>query len=155
MTTATAAKPVPTMRAMVLAALCATAVLPGCSSPAKNVPPQYVSPAHYQYFNCKQLEEEFQHIQGRFQELRGFLNNKASKDGALGFFGAIVFFPALFMVGGTETQEAEYAVLRGEYEALQQAAQPKNCTGIPAPDAPLIGEEKSVELPPPEPPAAQ
>ena len=35
---------------------------------------------------------------------------------------------ALFALGGTKEQEAEYGRLKGEYEAIQQAAIAKKCT---------------------------
>ena len=42
--------------------------------------------------------------------------------------GMILFWPALFALGGTKEQEAEYGRLKGEYEAIQQAAIAKKCT---------------------------
>ena len=39
----------------------------------------------------------------------------------------ILFWPALFFIGGTKEQEAEYARLKGEYEALDKVAIKKNC----------------------------
>ena len=41
--------------------------------------------------------------------------------------GIILFWPALFFLGGTKEQEAEYARLKGEYEALDRVAVQKNC----------------------------
>ena len=41
----------------------------------------------------------------------------------------LLFWPALFALGGTKQQEAEYARLKGEYDALQQAAIVKKCPG--------------------------
>ena len=41
--------------------------------------------------------------------------------------GLILFWPALFFIGGTKEQEAEYARLKGEYEALDKVAIQKNC----------------------------
>ena len=42
----------------------------------------------------------------------------------------ILFWPALFALGGTKQQEAEYARLKGEYDAVQQAAIAKKFPGI-------------------------
>jgi hypothetical protein len=36
----------------------------------------------------------------------------------------------LFALGGTKQQEAEYARLTGEYDALQQAVVAKKCPGV-------------------------
>lgn len=41
--------------------------------------------------------------------------------------GLVLFWPALFALGGTKQQEAEYARLKGEHDALQQAAVAKKC----------------------------
>jgi hypothetical protein len=61
--------------------------------------------------------------------------------------GLILFWPALFALGGTKQQEAEYARLKGEYDAVQEAAVIKKCPGAVAPaktaSAPSV--EKPVE----------
>jgi hypothetical protein len=41
--------------------------------------------------------------------------------------GVIVFWPALFMVGGNDQQTAELGRLRGELEAIEQVAIRKKC----------------------------
>jgi hypothetical protein len=41
--------------------------------------------------------------------------------------GLLLFWPALFALGGTREEEAEYARLKGEHAALQQSAAAKGC----------------------------
>ena len=41
--------------------------------------------------------------------------------------GAILFWPALFALGGTKPQEAELGRLKGEYDALQSVNTQKKC----------------------------
>ena len=41
--------------------------------------------------------------------------------------GLIFFWPALFALGGTQEEQAEYARLKGEHAALQQTAAAKGC----------------------------
>jgi hypothetical protein len=115
------------MRTLALAVATAVLVLNGCATASRNVPVRYVDPAQYQSFNCYQLQIEFKRSQDRLLELAGKLDQKASKDGMTGVIGAVVFFPMLFTLGGTEQQETEYASLKGEAEAMQQVAFQKRC----------------------------
>jgi hypothetical protein len=65
------------------------------------------------------------------------VDKAASNDKALTGVGVILFFPVLFALGGNQAQEAEYGRLKGEYEALQQTAILKKCTGaVAAPSVP-------------------
>lgn len=121
------------MMHMALVLLCAAVGLSGCASASKNIAVSYVSPAHYQNHTCEQLELEYQRIRGREEQLRSQLDDKAAKDRVTGAFGAIIFFPALLWVGGTEEQEVEYGILKGDYDAITLAAWPKKCRNIPAP----------------------
>ena len=41
--------------------------------------------------------------------------------------GLVLFWPALFALGGTKQQEAELARLKGEYDAVQATATSKKC----------------------------
>jgi hypothetical protein len=63
------------------------------------------------------------------QQLGGRLDEAANNDKAIVGVGVLLFWPALFALGGTKQQEAEYGRLKGEAEALQQAAVGKKCAG--------------------------
>lgn len=113
-------------------------LLAGCATASKDISATYVSPMQYQQYDCTQLQLESQRIQARYVELGGRLDQAASNDKALVGVGVILFWPALFALGGTKQQEAEYGRLRGEYEAVQQAMIQKKCVSAlpPAPAAP-------------------
>lgn len=70
---------------------------------------------------------ETERIRSRVEQLGGRLDEAASNDKKIAGVGAILFWPALFALGGTKQQEAEYATLKGQYEAIQQAAITKKC----------------------------
>jgi hypothetical protein len=110
--------------------LCVCFVFPvgGCATAAKDVTPAYVSPMHFQSFDCSQLVAESARLQVRVQELGGRLDQANSNDKALVAVGVVLFWPALFFVGN-KNQEAEFARLKGEYDALQQQAIEKKCPG--------------------------
>ena len=97
----------------------------------------------YQPYDCDQLAAESARIRSRVDALGGRLDTAASNDAKITGVGIILFWPALFFLGGTKEQEAEYARLKGEYEAVQQAAIQKKCalalqlpTASPAASAP-------------------
>jgi hypothetical protein len=119
-------KPIATILSGVIA-------LSGCATASKDITANYISPMQYQAYDCDQLVAEAQRIQVRVNQLGGRLDEAAANDKALTGVGIILFWPALFALGGTKQQEAEYARLKGEYDAVQQAAITKKCPGIGTP----------------------
>lgn len=103
--------------------------LAGCATSSKDIATTSVSPLLYQSYNCGQLTAEAQRIQSRVTELGGRLDQAASNDKAIMGVGLVLFWPALFALGGTKAQEAEYGRLKGEYEAVQQVSIQKQCPG--------------------------
>lgn len=99
----------------------------GCSTASKDISATYVSPMAYQAYDCDQLMAEAQRVHGRATQLGGRLDQAASNDKVLTGVGVVLFWPALFALGGTKEQEAEYARLKGEYDAIQQASIMKRC----------------------------
>ena len=102
-------------------------ILGGCATAAKDIAPTYVSPIQYQSYDCQQIEAENARLVNRVSQLGGRLDEAASNDKAIGVVGAVLFWPALFALGGTKNQEAEYARIKGEHDALQQASIQKKC----------------------------
>ena len=88
----------------------------------------------YQSYDCDQLASETQRINVRVNQVAGRLDEAAANDKAIAGVGAILFWPALFALGGTKNQEAEFARLKGEYDAIQQVAVLKKCPGAMAPN---------------------
>lgn len=123
------------MQKSVVVSLFAAASTIGCATSSKDIAPAYVSPLQYQGYDCQQLTAETQRIQSRVVELGGRLDQAASNDKAITGVGVVLFWPALFALGGTKQQEADYSRLKGEYDAVQQAAIVKKCPGIVGPGA--------------------
>ena len=118
------------MKKTVTTTLALTIAIAGCSTASKDISAVSVSPLQYQSYDCEQLTRESQRIQVRVNQLGGRLDEAASNDKAITGVGMILFWPALFALGGTKQQEAEYARLKGEYDAVQQTAIAKKCPGI-------------------------
>jgi hypothetical protein len=123
------------MRPCAAISFCFVAVLGGCATSSKDIAPTYVSPLQYQSYDCEQIAGEIRRVQVRVNQLSGRLDEAAANDKVITGVGAILFWPALFALGGTKQQEAEYARLRGEYDALEQAAVVKKCPGAIPPQA--------------------
>lgn len=115
------------------AALALSFVLAGCATQSTDVATVYVSPLQYQQYECDQLAAEATRIQGRITQIGGRLDEAAANDKGIAAAGAILFWPALFFMGGTKQQEAEYGRLKGEYDAVHQAAIAKRCSVVVAP----------------------
>lgn len=120
------------MKKQIAAFLSVTAALAGCSTAPKDIAAYYTSPMQYQSYDCKQLASETGLIQVRINEVGGRLDEAASNDKKITGAGMVLIWP-LFLLGGTEEQEHEYSRLKGEYDAVQQAAVLKKCPGAVAP----------------------
>lgn len=126
------------MKKTIVCVLSACIALGGCATSSKDIAATYVSPMQYQSYDCEQLSSETQRIQSRVVQLGGRLDAAASNDKAIAGVGVLLFWPALFALGGTKQQEGDYARLRGEYDAVQQSAILKKCPGIVAPSNPTV-----------------
>ena len=138
----------------------AALVAAGCASSSKDVTASYVSPLPYGSYNCEQLAAESARIQARSSQLAGRLDSKADRDKALVAVSAVVFWPAIFFVGGNKDQEAEYGRLKGEYEAIQSMSVQKNCgatttAAVPVAPAPAVVPASATASAEPEPRAIE
>ena len=102
--------------------------LSACSKGSKEITTIYVSPAQYSSYDCDQLRQEMVRINGIANQMAGKLDDNKATDEAVTAAGIILFWPALFFLGGTSEEEAEFARLRGEYNALEQASILKKCS---------------------------
>ena len=109
---------------------CATvlAFLGGCATAGKDVAATYVSPILYSSYDGGQLRQELARSNARVAQLTGRLDEAANNDKAIMGVGMLLFWPALFALGGTKQQEAELSRLKGEYDALQTAGNSKKCS---------------------------
>lgn len=100
--------------------------LVACASKSDNISAAYVSPLQYQGYNCNQIRSELARVSRRVNEVAGVQDSQASKDSVALGVGMVLFWPALFFMIGKDKEE-ELARLKGEYEALEQAAIQKDC----------------------------
>lgn len=115
------------MKKMVLAACMVSQLgLVACASKSDNISAAYVSPLQYQGYNCNQIRSELARVSRRVNEVAGVQDSQASKDSVALGVGMVLFWPALFFMIGKDKEE-ELARLKGEYEALEQAAIQKDC----------------------------
>lgn len=110
--------------------LCITMTQYGCATASKDITASYASPMQFQNYDCEQLNSEAQRIQARVNQIGGRLDSAASNDKWIVAAGILVAWPILFAVGGTKEQEAEYARLKGEYDAIHQSAVMKKCPAV-------------------------
>ena len=113
------------MKMVIAAAACAT-IFVACAQRADEIPPSYVSPLAYESYTCQQIFEESRRVSARAASVAGVQDSQASTDAVAMGVGLVVFWPALFFIGGQD-QSAEIGRLKGEKDALEQAAIRKNC----------------------------
>ncbi|MDD2845480.1 MAG: hypothetical protein PHT57_11050 [Rhodoferax sp.] len=101
--------------------------LSGCATSSSNIAASYTSPVQYQSYDCAQLASEAQRIHNRTSQMAGRLDEAANNDKVLMGVGMVLFWPALFALGGTKQQEADYARLKGEHDAIGQAMIARKC----------------------------
>ena len=108
-----------------------------CATNPDNIQASYVSPLKYRNYDADQIILEMDYVGQRTQELYQRLKKKASGDKWKTGIGLVLFWPALLALEGGDGPEAtEYARLKGEYEALRQAAVQKKITLNSLPPSP-------------------
>jgi len=114
-------------------------ILGACVTNPNKIPAAYVSPQKYANYDCQQLAAEAANIERKVNDLYGHLKKENSKDKWATGVGVVLFWPALFFLAGNENvNEAEYAQLQGDYEAIQSAQVQKRCT-MSAPAPAIVG----------------
>ncbi|MBY0474122.1 MAG: hypothetical protein K2Q13_03560 [Nitrosomonas sp.] len=135
----------------------AAIMLSGCVSSSEKLNSPYISPAQFQTYSCAELLAEIERIQARVSQLTGKSNGNASTNDKLTLDADLsLSWAALFALAGTKEQEAEYAQLKSEYDAIQQWAAIKQCPGvIPPAEKPPEFDPDLVETIIPNPVASQ
>jgi hypothetical protein len=103
-------------------------ILTSCSNSSKDIVAEYVSPQQYSSYDCDQIRAEMQRVSGKVRTLTGQLDKNNENDKLATGVSLILFWPAVFFLGGTKEEEAEYARLKGEYEALEKASILAKCS---------------------------
>ena len=80
-------------------------LLTGCTKSGDRIASAYVDPIQYQNYDCEQIQAALIRISARVSDLTGQLNKAAKNDKWLTTAGVIIFWPALFALGGDEEQE--------------------------------------------------
>jgi hypothetical protein len=111
----------------ILCCALAALVTTGCASSSASISPQYVSPLQYQNYSCQQIGAEAERVSQRASQVAGVQDEKSTNDAIATTVGVVVFWPSLFLIKGDGQSAAELGRLRGEFEALEQAAIQKNC----------------------------
>lgn len=125
------------MKSMVAALAACAVAMSGCATSPDKVSAQYVSPLQYGNLSCDQIREEMVRVSAHVREVAGVQQRKHNNDAVAMGVGLVLFWPALFfMVGGDKKEEL--GRLKGEYDALDQAAIQKDC-----PVAKEVAEEKA------------
>lgn len=122
-------------RSIMVILFTAAIILSGCAVSAENHHLPYISPTQFQTYNCDELLAEIERIQVRVSQLIGKSNDKIPNNKNTWSLGAdlSLSWAALFALGGTKEQEAEYAQLKSEYDAIQRWATAKKCPGVTPP----------------------
>lgn len=108
-------------------ALLATSILAGCSTASKDIAAANVSPVQYSNYDCDQIRLELTRINSRVNQMAGKLDKNRENDNVTVGVSLLLFWPAVFFLGGTKEQEAEFSKLKGESQALEQVAIQKKC----------------------------
>ena len=98
----------------------------GCSRSPDEIEAAYVSPLEYRSYSCDQIEREMHRVSRQARAVTGHQRDEAEGDAVAMGVGLILFWPALFFLAG-EDKEDELAQLKGEMEALEEAAIEKDC----------------------------
>ena len=103
-------------------------VLAGCATQPEEIETAYVSPLHYQNFDCTQLGMEAERVSRRTLELHASLKDEADADEAQMAIGIILLWPTLFWLeGGDDYRATEYSRLKGERNAIETVSIQKKC----------------------------
>lgn len=108
-----------------VASLCSVT---GCATDPNKIAAAYVSPLKYETYDCQQVAVEQAGIEERTNVLYHNLKSRNNSDKWMMGVGLLVAWPALlFMKGNNSAENAEFAQLKGNYDALQHTSIEKKC----------------------------
>ena len=111
--------------------------LSSCAKNPDKIAAAYVSPLKYRNYDADQIVLEMDYVGQRTNELYQRLKKKATGDKWKTGIGLVLFWPTLLALdGGDGPESTEYARLKGEYEALRQAAVQKKISINALPPSP-------------------
>jgi hypothetical protein len=107
-----------------------TLLVVGCASGSKDIRASYVSPMTYETYTCQQLVTENERLQRELTSVGGDVDKKAHGDKVKMGVGLVLFWPTLLFLKGDGVEAQEYARLKGEHEAFEQAYVKKSCSSV-------------------------
>ena len=99
----------------------------GCATSPTKITSNYVSPVKYGHYTCGQLAMELERVQTQANQLHARLEGRRTNDKIMVGVGLLVAWPALLLIKGNNSRKAEYAQLKGDYEALMVAHNAQRC----------------------------
>lgn len=112
---------------VVAAALALSLPAAGCASRSEDVSAAYVSPMAYSGYSCRELSAEAQRVSSAAAAASGAQDSARTRDAVATTAALVVFWPAVFFVGGNGAQTAELARLKGQMQAVEEASIRKRC----------------------------
>ncbi len=115
--------------------LMGAALISACASQPEDLGTTRISPIMYRHMDCEQLAMEGSRVARRETILFNSLEKTADTDAWQMGVGLILLWPVLFgLEGGDGAEAAEYSLLKGERDAIEQAAIIQKCgpLGLPA-----------------------
>jgi len=102
-------------------------LLAACAERSENISASYVPSGKYENYSCKQVAMEQARVAKKVSEIADIQDRQADSDTTAAVVGTVIFWPALFfMMEGDK--EKELSVLKGEMDALDEAAVNKECS---------------------------
>jgi len=114
------------MKKVIYPTIATLVLMSGCAKKAEDIQAAYISPLQYQNYSCQQLQMEMERVRAKVAEVAEAQDKQHTKDVVATTVGLVVFWPALFMLAGSDKAQ-ELSHLKGEYDALQRAAIAKDC----------------------------
>jgi hypothetical protein len=100
-----------------------------CATNPDKIASAYVSPMQYAAYDCDQIALEQANVERRVAMLYANLKKDAKGDRWQTGVGVVLFWPVLIALeGGDSPATGEYALMKGQYEALQTVAIQKKCS---------------------------
>ena len=115
------------MKKLICNILILSITLLSCASSASEISAAYVSPTKYMNYDCSQINMEKSEVERRVNELYYKVEKRAKNDRAAMGVGMVLFWPLLFFLKGDSPEAAEYAQMKGEYDALRSISVQKKC----------------------------
>ncbi|HEX7025828.1 MAG TPA: hypothetical protein VF268_01160 [Gammaproteobacteria bacterium] len=102
--------------------------LSACATAPDRIKAHPISADAYASYNCEQLADEMQRIDGAAARLISEQQSAADTDDILVFVGIVLFWPAFFGLSFTDNYALEIAQVKGEQQAARQQWASKGCS---------------------------